>query len=122
MLSLVLMLALSLVSVAPQPWELGQITWSFQSLGFPISRAERSHHLEGLMGRWVGGSMGRWADELVEKSTQCQSRARQVGRVAYFKGKTHVLIYASVRSGRLQQLACEGFSEEVGVDLFWKQE
>lgn len=51
-----------------------------------------------------------------------QSRARQVGRVAYFKGKTHVLIYASVRSGRLQQLACEGFSEEVGVDLFWKQE
>ena len=58
MLSLVLMLALSLVSVAPQPWELGQVTWSFRSLGFLISRVEKSHHLDGLVGRWVNGLVG----------------------------------------------------------------
>lgn len=42
---------------------------------------------------------------------------RSIGRVAYFKGKIHVLIYSFVRSVSPQQGACEGFLEEVGVDL-----
>lgn len=40
-------LAFSLRSAALQPWELGQMMWSFLSLSFLISRGEWPHQLAG---------------------------------------------------------------------------